>query len=76
MHETTDKYVKVHFDMYILSVTPISYKNGAHTYIMKNYILLDMWFLKPSVVRLTAWKCHLRNKSSISDERARNVKKN
>ena len=58
-----------------MSVTPFSHKNKAHTFITENCDLLDMWLFNLSFARPIAWKCHLRNKSRISDERARKVRK-
>ena len=41
------------------------------SYLTENCDLIDMWFINPSFAQPIAWKCHLRNKSSISDKCAK-----
>ena len=54
---------------------PFFHKNNAQTYPTQTRDLLDGVFFYPSFAQYIAWKFHLCNKSSISDERARKVRK-
>ena len=48
---------------------------NAHTYLTQNCDLQDFWLIYPSFAYLLSYKCHLRNKSSISDEVGDEVRK-